>query len=356
MKKNEMYIRDKKEKNLIYDKSGLTSNFTSILRFGIAVALFIFFAAIVNAADVVIEAGKIGSDGDNLELQTAGTTRITILDSDGKVGIATSAPSSELDVSGQLRINSAINDKIILAGSQSGPHTVYLDNSKGIRFWDNLNSELVRITNTGDVGIGTASPAVELDVSSASPEIRLTDSDQGSSNEFGKLRLDAGLFEILIDDTGGTDIAIQSDGDIILAPDTGGNVGIGTTSPAEKLDVNGNVLAVAYFYSSDERLKTNIKPLDGLKIISGLNGFSFDWRENGIHDLGLVAQDVERTLPELVSTNSDGMKSVKYGSLIAPLIESVKQLMEQNMRQNIRIGELELQLSQLRDEVNGLKK
>jgi len=79
-----------------------------------------------------------------------------------------------------------------------------------------------------------------------------------------------------------------------------GDVGIGDTTPSEALDVNGNVQAVAYLYSSDRTLKKNIEPLDNaLEKIMALDGVGFDWREaaraeeNG-HQIGLIAQDVKK--------------------------------------------------------------
>ncbi len=61
-----------------------------------------------------------------------------------------------------------------------------------------------------------------------------------------------------------------------------GRVGIGTQAPSEKFEVNGNVKAVAFYYTSDKRLKKNIIPLvDSLDKILALNGYSFDWINNG---------------------------------------------------------------------------
>ena len=135
-----------------------------------------------------------------------------------------------------------------------------------------------------------------------------------------------------------------------------GNVGIGTSSPSEKLTVNGNVLAAAYFYSSDANLKTNIRQLEGLKTISALRGVSFDWKADGRKDVGLIAQDVEKVLPELVATDSaTGLKYVKYGNLVAPLIEATKELEEQNKNQTTRISDMEKELDLLRTEIRELK-
>lgn len=113
--------------------------------------------------------------------------------------------------------------------------------------------------------------------------------------------------------------------------DNSGNVGIGITSPVEKMEVDGNISATSFLFSSDRRLKKNIKPITGLEHILKLQGVCFDWKESGDPSVGLVAQDVEGVLPELVSTNSiTGLKSVQYANLVAVLIEAVKELKTEN--------------------------
>ena len=105
-----------------------------------------------------------------------------------------------------------------------------------------------------------------------------------------------------------------------------GNVGIGTSTPSEKLEVAGNIKAIAYLYSSDKRLKKNIKPIENaLEKIQKLEGVEFTWKDSQTKNVGLIAQNVEKIFPELVVTSEiDGMKSVQYGNLVAPLIEAIK--------------------------------
>ena len=115
---------------------------------------------------------------------------------------------------------------------------------------------------------------------------------------------------------------------------TGGDVGIGTAAPSEKLEVAGNIQATAFFYTSDRRLKENFDRVEGLDMIRELNGYYFDWIETGDNEIGLIAQEVERVAPTLVKTNpKTGMKAVKYGNLVAPLIEAVKEL-DEKVRSN----------------------
>lgn len=107
----------------------------------------------------------------------------------------------------------------------------------------------------------------------------------------------------------------------------GANVGIGNLpSPTEKLDVVGNVKATSFIYSSDARLKSEVAVLTGaLDKVMALEGVSFSWLANGEAEIGLIAQDVEKVVPELVVTGSDGLKSVKYGNIVALLIEAVQE-------------------------------
>jgi hypothetical protein len=100
------------------------------------------------------------------------------------------------------------------------------------------------------------------------------------------------------------------------------------------VQVNGTLNAtadvVAYF-SSDKRLKDNLKPIENsLDKVSKLSGYEFDWNDKQEtykgHDIGVVAQEVEEVLPELVATREDGYKAVKYEKIVALLIESIKEL------------------------------
>lgn len=108
---------------------------------------------------------------------------------------------------------------------------------------------------------------------------------------------------------------------------SGGNVGIGTTTPGVALDVAGTVRATEFLYSSDATLKTDIRTItDALDKIGRLRGVSFAWEATGKPSLGVIAQEVEQVFPEVVTTDSTtGLKSVNYAELIGPLIEAVKQ-------------------------------
>lgn len=88
---------------------------------------------------------------------------------------------------------------------------------------------------------------------------------------------------------------------------------------------SGTVTAIDFNSTSDKNLKTNIKTVDNaLEIIDSLRGVSFDWKETGKESYGVIAQEIEEILPELVKDGE--IKSVNYNGLIGILIEAVKQL------------------------------
>jgi hypothetical protein len=190
-----------------------------------------------------------------------------------------------------------------------------------------------------------------------------------------------------------------------------GNVGIGTTSPSAKLEVKGNIkaesgrletlevnvlhlgrkwrlsgtgdrkandewlrlydikdseyyggLAAGKLYTSkgalsgsDSRLKTEITTLvQPLANVLKLRGVQFKWRDmersnsDSSYEIGLIAQEVEESFPSLVSDGPDGMKSVNYAAIVAPLIEAIKE-------QQVQIDELRANVlaSKSQSEVTG---
>ena len=89
------------------------------------------------------------------------------------------------------------------------------------------------------------------------------------------------------------------------------------------------VNAVDFNSTSDARLKTNIKGIeDALKKVMLLKGVSFDWADSGDKTIGLIAQDVEQVLPDVVS-QGEVYKSVAYGNIVAVLIEAIKEQQKQ---------------------------
>ncbi len=289
------------------------------------------------------------------------------------VGIGTSNPTSQLhifrDSSGGASAHVAYDD-LIIEGNLSTGITIetssynaaagiafadveesiaggyfYNHNFDSLLFWANA-SEKMTILGNGNTGIGTSNPLATLQVN-------------GSDTSEGVLYVTQdGARQIKINDTRESSAWVMGQGvgalgqlGFIEQPGTNirlviqnitGNVGIGTTDPSQKLDVVGNIEATAFFYSSDRNLKNNITPLTSqLDKVTQLQGVSFNWKENGREDIGVIAQDIEKIYPELVATDSKGIKSVQYGNLVAPLIEAIK--------------EQQIQIDLLKEEVRLLK-
>ena len=97
------------------------------------------------------------------------------------------------------------------------------------------------------------------------------------------------------------------------------------------------------YFSSDESLKTNVKKIENpLEKIRKINGVEFDWTDEFIdqhggedgyfikkHDVGVIAQNIETVLPEVVGTRPDGIKAVKYDRIVALLIEGINALQDE---------------------------
>ena len=109
-------------------------------------------------------------------------------------------------------------------------------------------------------------------------------------------------------------------------------VGAGTPpTTAGLIRATNDVIA---FYGSDERLKENITPIENsLDILKQINGYYFDWKEmpgvheNEGHDIGVIAQEIDAVLPEIVTTRDNGYMAVKYEKLVALLIQTNKELL-----------------------------
>ena len=102
----------------------------------------------------------------------------------------------------------------------------------------------------------------------------------------------------------------------------------------------GNITA---YWSSDIRLKENVKPItNALNKINKINGVEFDWKDDYLdslsvkdpyyikkHDVGVIAQEIEEVLPQIVSTKEDGTKAVRYEKIVALLIQGIKELSDE---------------------------
>ena len=82
-----------------------------------------------------------------------------------------------------------------------------------------------------------------------------------------------------------------------------------------------------YNSSSDKRLKKNVKTVTGaLATVDALRGVSFEWKEGSAKAIGMIAQEVQEVIPDVVTTDDNGYLGIKYTNVIGVLVEAIKEL------------------------------
>lgn len=235
------------------------------------------------------------------ELQVGGDgTAFIVKNSSKRVGINQTNPSYNLDVNGDGRFTGVINSNRYIKILESGT-TAGRAGGMGYSETEDLeytgNDSTLRYLN--HYGFGIHKPL-------------------GSSSVGGRGAYMAGYFGVDIFTSGISRIHVEQ----------GGDVGIGDTSPSYKLDVNGTIRAtgdvIAY---SDIRVKENVKTIDSaLDKVTKLRGVEFNKIGETTKSIGVIAQEIEEVLPEVVKTDEEGMKAVAYGNITGVLIEAIKEL------------------------------
>ena len=146
--------------------------------------------------------------------------------------------------------------------------------------------------------------------------------------------------------TGQNQLAIGVGATSWINGDSNFDVGIGTATPTSRLHVVGDFLltgiatAIDFDSTSDIRYKKNIQAIeDPISKVVRIEGVSFNWKEDDRAALGVIADQVETVLPELVRGTDP--KTVNYNGLIGLLIEAVKEQQIQIDKLNERISKLE---------------
>jgi hypothetical protein len=109
-------------------------------------------------------------------------------------------------------------------------------------------------------------------------------------------------------------------------------VGVGAVAAAGEITATGNIKGLDLIATSDRRLKENIQTIDSaLEKVMKLRGVYFNKKDSEKRSVGVIAQEIEEILPEVVHTDDtpEEMKSVSYGSIVALLIEAIKEQQEQ---------------------------
>jgi hypothetical protein len=200
----------------------------------------------------------------------------------------------------------------------------------------------------GNVGIGTSTIAgvISTDIvtqihnsgGSSRALLRLTNNISGTAWNGGAfIGFDSALDLYLANQSNGN-LNLQSNNVTRMTVTAGGNILMGTTSDnGERLYISGNVRATGTITAnSDISLKKNLLRIENaLEKVEQINGYTYEFKEDDSkRHAGLIAQEIQTVLPEIVNKGNDGILGVEYGNISALLIEAIKE-------QNTKIKNLE---------------
>jgi len=215
---------------------------------------------------------------------------------------------------------------------------------------------------TNGPGYITSSGSISGNAATATQVVTIQDSAPSGANgklwwesDTGRLKVYYGTGSAWVDATAVPDMSL-------FYPKAGGVIN-GDVSILLNLTVSGNILAegvirsnndIVAYYTSDIRLKDNIRVIESpVQKISKIRGVSFNWNDKqsvygaGEKDYGVIAQEIEEVMPELVTTRDNGYKAVRYEKIVALLIEAIKE-------QQGQITELKNLVNTLTDKLNNI--
>lgn len=247
-----------------------------------------------------------------LEGRSVSEVRSDLNVEDGSTADQTQADINALDITEVGTISSGV-------WQGSAISTTYLDGQSGTNTGDETKT---RINNLDITEVGTISSGIWQGTAIASAYLDSDTAHLSGTQTFSGVKTFSSSTQSTTKTTGALKVT--------------GGVGI-----AKTLNVGEDIVA---FASSDERYKDLITPIENPnEKIKLLSGNTFVWNDKhevfkGKKDIGVIAQEVEKVLPEIVETRDNGYKAVKYEKIVALLIESNKELIK-------RVEDLEGSLS-----------
>ncbi|BDS11808.1 tail fiber domain-containing protein [Aureispira anguillae] len=358
-----------------------------------------------------IEAGTHSETNSTEGWLSLGTRSATVVSerlriiNNGNVGIGTPTPSQKLHLEGNQYMHDANQSELHLASeNNSSNHSadIRMSNLTSGNGWlitegalnanDNFTIQSFNSANqyhqrlyidhaTGNTGIGTNTPTSKLTVNGVLEINKVSDVSTiyftSSATEPGYIRHSGNSNNAEMRFVASDDFDAGSPGDkFTFGGETGnvftevmriqgnGSVGIGTTAPAQRLHVAGNILVSGTISSSDKRYKTGITKLEhSTALLAQINPVSYHFNtaafkqgqfDDKLH-FGVIAQELETILPNLVYTDEEGYKAVNYTDLIPLLIKSNQEQQAQIKKQEKRLAQQEAQMEKLLQMLNALK-
>ena len=308
--------------------------------------------------------GSVGIGATSPDVFSRGYTRTVGISSSGSTSLAIQSASDPQYPAIEMGRGSS---RQFLISNQAAYSTIGTIENTPLRFLTN-GSEAMRIDSSGNLLVGAttyegsttsnasssyhgASGFISANVTNDfGMQVNRTGTDgtlfnfRKDGSDVGSIGTANGYMELGSSDTG---IRFYTPSDAVIPANPATNsardaaIDLGISSQRFKdLYLSGTANAANFNTTSDATLKTNVETLTGsLDAVKSLRGVSFDWIENGGSEIGVIAQEVEAVLPDVVSTNDEGIKSVKYGNMVAVLIEAIKE-------QQVQIDELKAKLGE----------
>ena len=252
-----------------------------------------------------------------------------------KIGLGTENPSSTLHVVGDGIISGrATATNLSISGVSTFYGNVKFDAGIG-DIYNNVGVAGSILVSTG-VGVSWTAPfEAGIQGAQGTQGLQGTQGTQGLQGTQGIQGGNNGGFSVS-DDTMSNETRYILFDELITGTVTSANV---SSTNLQFNPATGTLSATIFTSLSDKTQKTNIKPIEkSIELVKQLEGVRYDWINNQKPSIGVIAQDIEKVLPEVVETNNDGLKSVSYGNIVGVLIEAIKE-------QQVRIEELERKLN-----------
>ena len=307
--------------------------------------------------------------------------KVTILEN-GNMGIGTITPGVKLTVMGQTYTGGGFTDQYpvglkITETGHTTSHRSALDlgmwqigqdttgnGTRDLYIYDSVAGQSrININTIGYVGIGVAAPMDKLHVAGMTrtqgieidsrvttgwaEQLRWRRGDGQETHLFYQDRSDTNSLGLYLGWGGFAKNVLK-----IGSPNNSTlTVGIGVTTPDQRYSLHtlNNILVRGVNIDSDARYKKNVKTIqNALDKINRMRGVEYEWKTNEFPEMnfskekqiGLIAQEVENVIPEIVSTNSNGYKSLDYSRTVAILIEAIKEQQKEISELKTKVAEL----------------